>query len=101
MRRVIVRYTVKPGRAEENAELVREVYAELERTKPHEFRYATFQLEDGLTFVHIAEHGTGIGANPLTSLEAFKRFQAGIADRCDEGPVASEAQEVGSYRFRD
>ncbi len=98
MRRVVVRYTVKPGRAEENAELVRDVYAELERTKPEGLRYATFQLEDGLTFVHVAAHEAG-ASNPLTSLDAFKRFQAGIKERCDEGPVVSEAEEVGSYGF--
>jgi hypothetical protein len=99
MRRVVVRYTVKPGRAEENAALVREVYAELARTEPVGLRYATYQLEDGITFVHVAEHETGTDSNPLTSLGAFKRFQAELRDRCEEGPIVSEAEEVGSYRF--
>jgi hypothetical protein len=34
MHQVIARYKVKPDRAEENLELVRAVYDELERTKP-------------------------------------------------------------------
>jgi hypothetical protein len=96
VKRVVVRYTVKPGRAEENADLVRAVYAELEQTKPAGFHYATFRLEDGLSFVHVAAYE---GASPLGALEAFKRFQAGVDDRCDLRPIASQAEEVGSYRF--
>jgi hypothetical protein len=44
MKRIMVRYKVKPDRVAENEELVRAVYAELERTKPAELRYATFRL---------------------------------------------------------
>ena len=54
MSAVIVRYRVKPGRAEENAELVRAVYAELAAGQPPGFHYATYALEDGVTFVHVA-----------------------------------------------
>lgn len=97
MRRVIVRYRVKPGHAERNEELVREVYEELHEARPDGLRYATFRLEDGLTFVHIAEVA---GAdNPLTALGAFKAFTAGIAERCDEPPHTSALTEIGSYRL--
>ena len=54
MRQVMVRYTVRPEEAEHNAELVRAVYEELHRANPSGMRYATFQLEDGVSFVHIA-----------------------------------------------
>ncbi len=37
--------------------------------------------------------------NPLTSSAAFGQFQSGIADRCAEGPAASDATVVGSYRL--
>jgi hypothetical protein len=30
-------------------------------------------------------------------VEAFKRFQENIADRCDEAPVVSSLTEIGSY----
>jgi hypothetical protein len=98
MRRAIVRYKVKPDRAEENAELVRAVYEELHRVDPPGFRYATFQLEDGVSFVHIAEFDGE--ANPLSELGAFREFQQGIEERCDESPVATKADEVGSFNFR-
>jgi hypothetical protein len=55
VKRVIVRYRVKPDRAAENVELVRAVYAELHDTGPAGLRFGTFQLEDGVSFVHIAE----------------------------------------------
>jgi hypothetical protein len=98
MRRVMVRYKVKPEQAAENEELVRAVYDELHRTEPAGLRYATFQLEDGVTFVHLASVETDAGPNPLTGLESFKRFQAGVAERCDEPPVATAAREIGSFR---
>jgi hypothetical protein len=99
MRQVMVRYKVKPDRVAENEELVRAVYAELARTQPAGLRYATFQLEDGVSFVHISSLETGDGRNPLSELEAFARFQECIGDRCDEAPVVAPLREIGSFRF--
>ena len=99
MRRVLVRYKVKPGQAARNEELVRAVYEELHRTKPEGMRYATFRLEDGVSFVHLHSGEAEDGSNPLTELASFKAFQAGIRERCDEAPVVTELREVGSYRF--
>jgi hypothetical protein len=97
MRRVMVRYKVKPDQVAENEELVRAVYDELHRVQPANMRYATFRLDDGVSFVHL--HSGEAGANPLAGLASFKAFQAGIADRCDEKPVVAELQEIGSFRF--
>ena len=74
MRRVMVRYKVKPERAAENEELVRAVYAELHETRPAGLRYATFKLDDGVSFVHLAET-TRTARVQLSQLAAFKRFQ--------------------------
>ncbi len=98
MRQVMVRYRVKPDQVERNAELVRAVYEELHGTQPDGFRYATFRLDDGVSFVHFAIE-TGDGPSPLPSLPAFQRFQEGIRERCDEPPVVSELREVGSFRL--
>jgi hypothetical protein len=99
MKRVMVRYKVKPDRATENEELVRAVYDELQRTDPAGFRYATFQLEDGVSFVHLASIETEDGRSPLSDVKAFRRFQENIGERCDEAPVATELREIGSFRF--
>jgi hypothetical protein len=98
MRHVMVRYKVKPDRVAENEELVRAVYAELHRTEPAGLRYATFQLDDGVSFVHLAS--TEDGQTPLPELQAFRQFQENIRERCDEAPVASELREIGSFRPR-
>lgn len=99
MRQVMVRYRVKPDHVAENVQLVCAVYDELRRDRPDGFRYATFQLEDEVSFVHVAFEETEDGSNPLTRLPAFRRFQKDIAERCDELPVVSELRQVGSYRL--
>ncbi|HEY0364261.1 MAG TPA: hypothetical protein VGC83_18430 [Solirubrobacteraceae bacterium] len=98
MRQVMVRYTVKPDRVEENEALVRAVYDELHRTAPPGLRYATFRLADGVSFVHLSATETDDGRNPLVDLQAFARFQEAIGERCDQPPVVTELQEIGSYR---
>jgi hypothetical protein len=94
----VVRYTTKPESAEENARLIRAVFAELASQRPAGLRYATFRLDDGVSFVHIAELDDA-GHNPLAESEAFAKFQAGIADRCVVGPAAADATVVGSYQL--
>lgn len=97
MRRIMVRYKVKPERVEENEALVRAVYAELAASAPPGFRYATFKLPDGVSFVHLAVlEGDD---NPLTRTAAFAEFQRGIRERCDEPPASVDLEEVGSYQL--
>jgi hypothetical protein len=97
MKRVMVRYKVKPDQVEANEELVRAVYAELKDGDPDGLRYATFKLDDGVSFVHIAEHDED--NNPLPEVEAFKQFQKDLGERTDEPPVVTELSEVGSFHF--
>jgi hypothetical protein len=99
MKHVMVRYKVKPERGAENEELVRAVYAELHETKPTGLRYATFQADDGLSFVHLASNDTEDGSSPLSEVQAFRCFQENIDERCEESPVVTSIREIGSYRF--
>jgi hypothetical protein len=99
MRQVMVRYKVKPERVAENERLVRAVYDELERVDPDRFHYATFRLDDGVTFVHLASSDTEDGRSPLPELAAFRRFQEDIEDRCQENPVVTRLSEIGSFRL--
>lgn len=91
----VIRYTTKPERAEENAGLIRAVFAELTATAPKGVRYDAYRLEDGVSFVHVVTLDGD--DNPLMQNTAFAAFQAGIADRLVEGPVAAGATSVGSY----
>jgi hypothetical protein len=95
----VVRYTTRPDRADENQTLVEKVFGELAEQRPDGLRYATFRLEDGVTFVHVAEVSTADGANPLAATTAFGAFQEEIGDRCEDGPLVMGAQVVGSYGF--
>jgi hypothetical protein len=99
MTTTVVRYQVKPERADENQRLVEDVFAELAERQPAGLRYATFRLHDGVTFVHVATVEAGTTSNPLFSVPAFSVFQAEIADRCDVQPLALGADVVGSYRL--
>ncbi len=99
MKRIMVRYKIKPGQADENQRLVEQVYVELQRNAPAGLRYATFKQNDGVSFVHIVSIETESGDNPLSQLPAFKAFQAQIKERCEEPPVVIDFEEVGSYHF--
>jgi hypothetical protein len=99
MKRVMVRYKVKPERVAENEQLVRAVYEELGRRQPDGLRYATFRLDDGVSFVHIASVETADGKSPLQQIDAFARFTENIVDRCDEPPVTTALDEIGSFRL--
>lgn len=99
MKKLVVRYKVKAGKAAENQKLIEKVFEELHRNSPSGLRYASFKLGDGVSFVHIVSVETADGHNPLIETPAFKAFNAGIKDRCKEQPVLTEMTEVGSYRF--
>ena len=91
----VVRYMTKAERADENEELIRNVFAELAETKPEGLHYATFRLDDGVSFLHVAV--VDADENPLTTSPAFAEFQADITDRLTEGPAASRARPIASY----
>jgi hypothetical protein len=99
MKMTMVRYKVKPERVAENVSLIEAVYAELAAEPREGLRYATFTMEDGVSFVHLATVAEGIEGNPLTQVAAFGRFTAEIGDRCEELPVTAQIDQVGSFRF--
>lgn len=92
----VVRYTVKPDQTLPNEELVRAVFAELHRVQPAGLRYAAFQLDDDVSFIHLVWNDA---TNPLPPLPALRAFHAGMRERCDEAPIRSELSEIGSYRL--
>ena len=96
----MVRYRVRPGRADENEALVRAVYEQLGRERPEGLHYATFKLPDGVSFMHIVFE-TDQPGRILGEVAAFRAFTADIEVRCDEPPVATEITLVGSYGFAE
>ena len=99
MKRMMVRYRVRADQATANERYVKDVFEQLEQRQPSGLRYASFKLDDGVSFVHIVSQETTDGTNPLSELPAFKAFTAAIAERCEERPVVTPLNEVGSYRM--
>jgi hypothetical protein len=95
---MMIRYKVKPDQTQRNIELLRDFFAELQALQPDGIRYATYQLDDKVSFVHIVQ--TDAGPGPLPSLQAFQRYRSSVEARCDEPPVMTEMHEVGAFRFR-
>ena len=93
---VMIRCKVRPDEAEASLESFREVYEEMRSVQSKGLRYATFQLEDKVTFVSFAEMK---GPEVLQRLEAFQRLRATPAEQFDEPPVLTMLHEVGSYGF--
>jgi hypothetical protein len=98
MKSVMVRYKVKPDRADENEGYIKRVFEQLKRERPSGLRYASFKLGDGVSFVHIASLDAGDGSNPLGALPAFKVFAADIKERCDELPATAFSKIVTALR---
>ena len=94
----MVRYKVHPDRGDENAALIKAVYAQLGRERPDGLHYATFRLPDGVSFMHVVFE-TDQAGRILGEVAAFKAFTAEIESRCEEPPVATEITLVGSYGF--
>jgi radical SAM superfamily enzyme with C-terminal helix-hairpin-helix motif len=96
MKRTLIRYKTRPETTEQNQRLIEDVFAELQAKSPEGIRYMALKLTDG-SFLHFVE--TGDGDSPLPVMEAFRRFQSGIRERCIEPPQPSEAIIVGNFRM--
>jgi quinol monooxygenase YgiN len=100
-RRRLVRYKVKPERVADNEALVRAVFESLHAEPLAGLRYASFKLEDGVSFVHLVEFAGDAANEAFVGRPAFKAFVAGIRERCDEAPLNVGLQEIGAYGFFD
>ena len=78
----IVRYKLKADRVAENEAFVAKVFEELKRVAPQGLHYATFKLDDGVSFMHLVYRETPEGSpNQLTTLslelQGVRRRRAG------------------------
>ena len=94
----MIRYTVKRDRAAENERYIAEVFEQLKREKPEGLRYASFKLDDAVSFIHIVSHEAADGGDPLRDLSAFQAFRAEIRDRCEGEPVTVDLEETATQR---
>lgn len=97
MNQIMVRYKVKADRAAENENYIRHVFEQVKREQPAGLAYASFKLDDGVSFVHLVCRAGPAESNPLHKLAAFKEFTAGIKERCEEAPVVVNLHAVGAF----
>jgi hypothetical protein len=100
MRHTMVTYTVKPGREEENAALVRAVFEELAQTRPAGLRYAVFYLPDARQFIHHLYTNEG-SESGVQALPSFQAFVADAADRHEQPAAFTQPELIGDYRTFD
>ena len=93
----VIRYRTKPECADENERLIQIVFAELADVKPDGLHYASFRLDDGVSFLHIAVIDGEV--NPLQTSKSFAEFQSNIKERVEDGPIPADATIGGSYRL--
>jgi quinol monooxygenase YgiN len=99
MSHTMVTYTVKPGREQENAALVRAVFDELAEARPAGFRYAVFQVPDSRQVIHLyTDEGSTTG---VQQLDSFKAFVAGAEDRHEQPATFAQPELIGDYRTFD
>jgi hypothetical protein len=98
MKRTLIRYKTKPEMADENAELIAGVFAELKAARPDGVRYLSLRLDDN-SFIHLVETEASDGSSAIPNLAAFKAFQSGIRERCAEPPQVGGVTVVGNYRM--
>ncbi|HEY4344994.1 MAG TPA: hypothetical protein VGN05_11655 [Parvibaculum sp.] len=101
MQRVtLVRYTAKPGCAEENETLSRAVFAELRATTPDNVAYALFR--NGEEFVHLFVNLETDDSAAVTELASFKTYSRDVMGRCVAPPEATRLslQLLDSYGLR-
>ena len=98
-RLTIVRYTAKPGRADENEALSRAVFAELRETRPASVAYALCRAGDA--FTHVFINFADDSSDAVTELPSFKAFSAGAADRYTASPetIRASVDVVEAYGF--
>src|SRR5215216_2541933 len=99
MTRLMVQYRVRADETGANVRAIEGVFAQLAERQPPGMSYASFKLDDDVSFVHIFSAETNAEREALRALPAFQEFSTAIRDRCDQLPVVTPLNEIGSYRM--
>jgi quinol monooxygenase YgiN len=92
MQRVtVVKYAIKPDRADENEKLSRAVFAQLRANNPPHIAYTL--LRDGNEFLHVFINAKEDDASAVIELPLFKEFSRNVEERYQAPP------ELTRYRL--
>ncbi|MEV0196766.1 hypothetical protein [Nonomuraea sp. NPDC050691] len=98
--RVMISYTVRPELIDHSLELLNQVYADLERTRPPRLRYETFRLEGTGRFMAVIESDGGPAEAAHHHLPSFQRYRAALNEICAHPPTVTYLEPAGTYRSR-
>jgi hypothetical protein len=94
-----VRARLKEEHVEEAVAGVKRMFAAIEREGIEGIRYASVQLQDGVTFLALLELEGGLEENPLLGLPEAKEFYESLPGWYVEPPEVGPGTVVGSYRL--
>ncbi len=94
MRAVRVQYTVRPEFVEENKKNIRAVMESLKRHPVEGMYYATYQLPDGNSFMHVNIAKDEETMSRLNEVEAFGTFRKALKESNPLQPPKAEKLEV-------
>lgn len=75
MKVIRVTYRVKPEFVEKNKENIAKVMEDLRAMNNPNIKYASYQEEDGVTFMHFAQYPDEKTAAVINRLESFAKFR--------------------------
>jgi quinol monooxygenase YgiN len=100
MKHSIIQYTVKEGRATENEGLIKDVFAQLQESKPDGIEYVVYKTGDS-SFMHMISFDSDDANAVFTEMPAFKAFRAALKERIENPPARTEVSQVGSYQLNN
>jgi quinol monooxygenase YgiN len=97
MQHSIIQYTVKDGRAAENEDLIKDVFAQLQADKPDGIEYVVYKTGDS-SFMHMISFDNEGDNAAFTEMPAFKAFRAALKERIETPPARTDVSRVGNYQ---
>jgi quinol monooxygenase YgiN len=96
MNHQVISYKTKPDAAQKNADLIKDVFRELQATAPKGVSYTVLQSEDG-AFYHLVSYQNEETQGAIPKLAAFQTFQKEAAPLRVSTPEFTDVKIVGSY----
>jgi hypothetical protein len=91
-----VQYTIQPDFVEQNKKNIEAVMSELRTINNPGFKYASYVLDDGKTFMHLVHYSSAESEYLPGSLETFKHFQSQLNGHFEVPPKAESLELVES-----
>lgn len=96
MNHSVISYKTKPGAAETNADLIKDVFRELKAAAPKGVSYCVLQSEDG-AFFHLVSYESEETQGAIPKLAAFTKFQTEGSPLRAAAPEFTDVKIIGSY----